>query len=163
MVTLDSKWNTFLSQNEKQKFFDPIQVIFSRIEAQERKFLHIFLEPVSSFFERMNSFLLGTRAACFIIMMIVMALLILAFAIEGPAPYYSSTSLTLNTRSSSVSDSIKSHDSNSQFVNDAWRVGGGGGGVKGFYTFRQKKTRHQPNCSSRYVYPNKETTHTNKQ
>lgn len=126
MVTLDGKWNTFLSQNEKQKFFDPIQVIFSRIEAQERKFLHIFLESVSSFFERMNCFLLGTRAACFIIMMIVMALLILAFAIEGPTPYYSSTSLPLNTRPSSVSHSIKSHDSNSQFVNDAWRGGGGG-------------------------------------
>ena len=59
MVTLDCKWNTFLGQNEKQKFFDPIQVIFSRIEAQERKFLHIFLESVSPFFERMNSSFLG--------------------------------------------------------------------------------------------------------
>ena len=63
--------------------------------------------------------------------MIVMALLILAFAIEGPAPYYSSTSLPLNTPSTSVSDLIKSYDSNSQFVNDAWR-GGGGGGQRGF-------------------------------
>lgn len=49
MVTLDGKWNTFLSQNEKQKFFDPIQVIFSRIETQEMKFLRVFWNRSISF------------------------------------------------------------------------------------------------------------------